>query len=110
MLKKSSILLSMAFMTSQFAHAAAPLPKDVSIYIGQRENCYHMTGEIPAPSEQERLREVIREINKQCKGLDKKKLQLKKKYAANRDVSARLIQLEADTDDGPVPTPPNPAR
>ena len=100
----------MAFMTSQLAHAAALLPKDVSTYITERENCYHMAGEIPDPSEKQRLREVIREINKQCKGLDKKKLQLKKKYAANRDVSARLIQLEADTDDGPVPTPPNPAR
>jgi len=71
MLKSSSLFLLMALVQS-LAHAVEHLPKDVSTYIDQREGCYHMTGEIPDPSEKERLREVIREINKQCKGLDKR--------------------------------------
>jgi hypothetical protein len=111
--KRSFVWLSMApalFLSPLFAIATDPLPKDVSRYIEQRETCYHMAGEIPDPSEKERLREVIHEINKQCKGLDKKKLQLRKKYAANVAVTARLIKLEADTDDAPVPAPTPPTR
>ena len=97
-------------LTQSFAHAAHPLPKDVSTYIDRRETCYHMAGEIPDPSEKQRLREVIREINKQCQGLDKKKLQLEKKYASNPIVAARLSKLAVDTDDAPVPAQPAPAQ
>jgi hypothetical protein len=98
------------FLSPLFAIATDPLPKDVSRYIEQRETCYHMAGEIPDPSEKARLREVIREINKQCKGLDKKKLRLRKKYADNPVIAARLSKLEADTDDAPVPAPTPPTR
>ena len=97
-------------LTQCFAHAVQPLPKHVSTYIDRRETCYHMTGEIPEPSEKQRLREVIREINKQCKGLDKKKLQLEKKYASNPIVAARLSKLAVDTGDASLPAQPVPAQ
>ena len=109
MLKKSSLFLSIV-LSQSFAHAAHPLPKDVSTYIDRRATCYHMAGEIPDPSEKQRLREVIREINKQCKGLDTSKLQMEKKYASNRIVAARLSKLAADTDAAPVPAQPAPAQ
>jgi hypothetical protein len=67
MLKRFFVLLpvtSAILLSPLFAIAADPLPKDVSRYIEQREGCYHMAGEIPDPSEKERLREVICEINK----------------------------------------------
>ena len=101
--KKSALLsiLLPILLAPSFAHADDPLPKDVATYIDRRELCYHLSGEIPDPSEKERLREVIHDINKQCQGLDRKKIQLEMKYAANATVSARLAKLAAETGDGP---------
>ena len=86
-------------LAQPFAQAAESYPKDVLKYAEQRENCYHMSGEIPDGSDKAAMREVIREINRQCKGLDKKKRQLTRKYAGNPEVTARLARVEAESED-----------
>ena len=61
--------------------AGEPFPRDVQNFMDRREGCDHMRGEIPAPGDKQRMRDVNREIQKLCKGTDKVLAQLKKKYA-----------------------------
>lgn len=49
--------------------------------LSSSEGCDHFQGEIPDPSDKQRMREVNREIRKLCTGKDKKLAQLKRKYA-----------------------------
>ncbi len=66
MMKKAMLclLLSMPFLSSL---ATETLPPDVRNYVDKREGCDHMRGEIPDPSDKQRMREVNREIRKLCK-------------------------------------------
>jgi hypothetical protein len=70
------------------------LPRDVQRFIDKREGCDHMRGELPDPSEKQRMREVNREIQKLCKGTDKALTRLKRKYVANPAVMQRLNEFE----------------
>jgi uncharacterized protein YheU (UPF0270 family) len=74
--------------------AREALPNDVEKFIAQREGCDHMRGEIPDPTEKQRMKEVNREIRKLCKGTDQRLAQLKKKYAADQAVIHRLDEFE----------------
>ena len=76
--------------------AGSPLPQDAQKFIDRREGCDHMRGEIPDPSEKQRMKEVNREIEQLCKGTDKQLFRLKKKYASNFTVMQRLNEFEAD--------------
>jgi hypothetical protein len=76
------------------ALADSSLPRDVQKFIDRREGCDHMRGEIPGPSEKQRMKEVNREIEKLCKGTDEELTQLKKKYASNALVMQRLNEFE----------------
>lgn len=80
--------------------ATETLPKEVEKFILKRESCDHFRGEIPAPGEKRRMKQVNREIRKWCEGTDKNLAQLKKKYAANAAVVDRLDELEADIEAG----------
>ena len=74
--------------------AEARLPSDVAKYIDQREGCDHFRGEFPDPPDEQRMREIEREIRKLCTGTDKKLAQLKRKYAKNQVVMKRLDKFE----------------
>lgn len=74
------------------------LPKDVEKFIAKRESCDHFRGEIPDPGEKRRMQEVNREIEKWCKGTDKRLAQLKKKYVANSVVMKQLDEFEPDVE------------
>jgi hypothetical protein len=74
--------------------AGEPLPSDVQRFIDRREGCDHMRGEVPEHGEKQRMREVSRDIEKLCKGTDKKLAQLKKKHAMNLSVMRRLDEFE----------------
>jgi hypothetical protein len=76
------------------AVADGSLPRDVQKFIDRREGCDHMRGDIPDPSEKQRMKEVNREIEKLCKGTDKQLVQLKKKYASDALVIQRLNEIE----------------
>ncbi len=74
--------------------AEVRLPADVAKYVEQREGCDHFRGEIPNPPDEQRMKEVEREIRKLCTGTDRKLQQLKRKYAKNQAVLKRLNEFE----------------
>lgn len=74
--------------------AEAKLPPDVGRYVEQREGCDHFRGEIPDPPDEQRMKEIEREIRKLCTGTDKKLQRLKRKYAKNQAVLKRLNEFE----------------
>ena len=93
---RTSLLCLSVLMPVAPALADEPLPSDVQRFIDRREGCDHMRGEVPEHGEKQRMREVNREIEKLCKGTDKKLAQLKKKYAMNLSVMRRLDEFEPD--------------
>lgn len=88
-------LVCLALLTSTLpVLAAGPLPSDVKKFVDRREGCDHMRGELPYPSEKQRMKEVNREIERLCKGTDDQLAQLKRKYASNGPVMQRLKEFE----------------
>jgi hypothetical protein len=70
--------------------AAEKLPNDVRQFIAQRDACDHFRGELPDPEEAERMREVTGQIEKRCRGTDRRLHSLKKKYDSDANVKKRL--------------------
>lgn len=93
LMKKTAIAM-LCFALGSASAAEAPLPPDVAKFVEQREGCDHFRGEMPDPSEKQRMREVERELHKLCTGSDKKLAQLKRKYAKHRAVMERLNAFE----------------
>lgn len=76
-------------------HAAAPLPSDVTRFISQREGCETLSGEDPSMMEtREAVEEWIRTTNKVCDGLDKRLINLRKKYVRRPAVIKALSSFE----------------
>lgn len=92
MVRKTLLLLVASFALQ--ASATEKLPADVRAFMKDREGCDHMRGEIPDPSEQQRMKEVSREIERLCKGTDRRLAGLKRKYALNRAVIRHLNRFE----------------
>jgi hypothetical protein len=76
------------------ASASEALPADVRNFIDDREGCDHMRGEVPDPPDKQRMKEIKREMDKLCKGTDRKLALLKRRYAANRAVMQRMNEFE----------------
>jgi len=91
---KRAVFLTLCFGVSSATAAAPQLPADVAKFVDQREGCDHFRGEMPDPSERQRMKEVERELRKLCTGTDKKLADLKRKYARNRTVLDRLNEFE----------------
>jgi hypothetical protein len=91
---KTALLCLSLLMPLSPLLANESIPRDVQRFIDRREGCDHMRGELPDPSEKQRMREVNREIQKLCKGTDKQLIRLKKKYAASPSVTQRLNEFE----------------
>lgn len=53
-----------------------------------------MSGEIPDPSDKERLNEIIEQVNKLCRNIDDELFSLRKKYSRDPVVMNRLSQFE----------------
>jgi hypothetical protein len=70
--------------------AAEKLPNDVRQFIVQRDACDHFRGELPDPDAAERMREVTGQIEKHCRGTDRRLRSLKKKYGSDANVKKRL--------------------
>lgn len=99
-MRRTILLTLLVACFSLPASATEKLPADVQAFIADREGCDHMRGEVPDPSEKQRMKKVTREIEKLCKGTDRRLDGLKRKYASNRVVMRRLnsfeVQIEAD--------------
>lgn len=88
---------AIAILSTSFGLAMAAqdgLPPDVAKYVEQREACDHFRGEIPDPPDEQRMKEIEREIRKLCTDTDKKLERLKRKYAKNKAVLKRLNEFE----------------
>jgi len=88
--------------------AAEKLPNDVRQFIAQRDACDHFRGELPDPEEVERMREVIGQIEKRCRGTDRRLRSLKKKYDSDANVKKRLNVYDEQIE--PRDNQPKPAR
>jgi hypothetical protein len=94
MLRKTLLALMASFALQ--ASGAEKLPPDVHSFIADREGCDHMRGEIPDPPDKQRMKEVSREIDKLCRGTDRRLANLKRKYASDRTVMRHLNEFEAE--------------
>lgn len=88
------VLLACSFMLALTSQANEALPRDVQNFIDDRQGCDHMRGEEPEPGDKERAKFLKREMDRLCKGTDRKLARLKKKYAANPMVLKRLGEFE----------------
>jgi hypothetical protein len=70
-------------------------PDSLQQFLGDREICDHLRGEIPEPSDKVRMQEVIADINHYCAGTDTRLAALKARYAHDPQVMATLNALEA---------------
>ena len=68
--------------------------EDVDRFIQRRESCDHFRGELPDPTERERLEDVIRTTNEFCAGTDAQLKLLRKRYANDPAVISRLSKFE----------------
>jgi hypothetical protein len=68
----------------------APDRKALDQFLSDREVCDHLRGEIPDPSDQARLKEVIDDINQYCAGTDARLKALKVQFAHDPAVMATL--------------------
>lgn len=99
---KAVLIPAIAFcLAAQCAWAVPELPKDVRSFIAKRDGCEHFRGEIPDPSEKQRMKEVVQQLNALCKGTDQALAKLRKKYAGNADVISRLHEYEDEIEPHP---------
>lgn|GEM_PF-355286 len=81
----------------QLGAAAEPLPpempRDVALFLEERENCDHWRGEDGYDAE--RRAEISWSVCQYCTGTDSKLASLKKKYHNRKAVMARLLELES---------------
>lgn len=82
-------------------HALDRLPDDVERFLEQRDTCEHFRGEIPELEEAERMKDVGLQLDKYCRGTDKRLARLKKKYGRNAAVLKRLDGYEAKIEPAP---------
>lgn len=91
---KILIMMVCAFPVICFSAKPQRFPTDVTKFVAQRQECDYLRGEIPDPSEKERLEQVIAEINSACRGTDTGLAALKRKYRQNVMVIKELNQFE----------------
>jgi hypothetical protein len=87
---KTLILFPVLLFSFSSIFAAEKFPNDVRQFIAQRDACDHFRGELPEPEEAERMREVTGQIEKLCRGTDRRLRLLKNKYGSDANVKKRL--------------------
>jgi hypothetical protein len=91
---RNGLFFSCLLALSQQSLASETLPRDVRNFIADREGCDHMRGEVPDPSDRQRMNALKQEMDQLCKGTDRKLAQLKKKYRAVPSVTKRLNEFD----------------
>lgn len=94
MLKNTLIALCLFGVAASAVADEKKFPSDVAKFVAKRDDCDHARGEIPESANKRQMREIIREINAQCKGTDRNLAMLKKKYSGNPEVMRRLEEFE----------------
>jgi len=76
------------------ASAGNALPKDVTLFVEQREACDHWRGEYGYDSA--RQADIDRAVCESCVGTDDKLAKLKRKYQGKQAILQKLEAFEAD--------------
>lgn len=79
--------------TAKATAARAKLPAEVAAFKARRDQCDHFRGEDPGENEA-RARQLEQKLTRFCAGTDAQLRTLRKRYAANRPVTAALAGYE----------------
>lgn len=96
----ASLLAMLSFVVPSLATAAS-LPKEVSAYIGRRNDCDHFRGE--ASPDTERQAEIDRELRRLCAGSDAELARLLRLHAKNKAVRDALGVYDPDIEMDSLP-------
>lgn len=91
---RNIILLLLATMLMACVHQ--PAIGEVDHFVKKRDLCDHLRGEIPDPdpAHPEDMDEVIKNINRSCKGTDAELQRLKVRYASDTKIMEILSRYE----------------
>lgn len=76
------------------ASAGNALPKDVMLFVEQREACDHWRGEYGY--DEDRQADIDQAVCQSCVGTDDKLAKLKRKYQGRKEILNKLDAFEAD--------------
>ena len=80
--------------------AMAVLPVDVRNFMQRRDLCDHLRGE--ESYDPQRADELEEGMEKNCSGTDKELRDLRKAYARNPEIKAKLAKYQTEIEDGPA--------
>ena len=80
--------------------AIAVIPADVRNFTQRRDLCDHLRGE--DSYDPQRAEELEEGMVKNCSGTDKELRDLRKKYAKNPEIKAKLAKYQSEIEDGPA--------
>jgi len=92
MIKAFLAVLAVGLIPMFSRAAVVELPKEVSSFLEERENCDHWRGE--EGYDKERRAEIDWSICQSCPGTDSKIVVLKMKYGADKAIMEKLAELE----------------
>ncbi len=76
------------------------LPADVRNFMHRRDLCDHLRGE--ESYDPQRAEELEEGMEKNCSGTDKELRDLRKAYAKNPEIKAKLAKYQTEIEDGPA--------
>ncbi len=80
--------------------AMPALPADVRNFMQRRDLCDHLRGE--ESYDPQRAEELEEGMEKNCSGSDKELRDLRKAYAKNPEIKAKLAKYQTEIEDGPA--------
>lgn len=80
--------------------AMAVLPADVRTFMQRRDLCDYLRGE--ESYDPQRADELEEGMEKNCSGTDKELRDLRKAYARNPEIKAKLAKYQTEIEDGPA--------
>jgi len=87
-------MTTLCIVLASCACAQSEFPRAVQSFAEKRDQCDHFRGEVPDSPDDERMSEVNQAIDRFCTGTDQQLSRLKKKYAGDTRVSAKLDAYE----------------
>jgi len=86
-----------AAIACSIATAANPIPRDVSRFVDNADNCEHLAGEFDNSLAQSEQRRIERDVARFCDAARKQLSTLRKKYRGNADIERILSEHANDT-------------
>lgn len=97
MKKTFTAVAATAAIACSIATAANPMPRDVSRFIVNADNCEHLAGEFDNSLPQSDQRRIERDVARFCAAARSQLSTLRKKYRGNADIERVLSEHANDT-------------